>query len=46
MWREMGDLLIQDMEKADVLNDFFASASTSKSQKPQAGSGKTKNCTL
>lgn len=38
----MGDLIIQDMEKADVLSDFCASASTSKSQKPKTRSGKSK----
>ncbi|GAB0203645.1 mitochondrial enolase superfamily member 1 [Grus japonensis] len=25
LWNEMGDLVTQDMEKAEVLNDFFAS---------------------
>lgn len=44
--KEMGDLLIQDMEKANALNDIFASSSTSKSQKPKASLRKTKNCTL
>lgn len=42
LWKEMGELLIQDMEKATVLNDFFASASTRKSRKPKARSGKNK----
>ncbi|GAB0180457.1 mitochondrial enolase superfamily member 1 [Grus japonensis] len=30
LWNEMGDLVTQDMEKAEVLNDFFASVFTSK----------------
>jgi len=25
LWKEMGDLVTQDMEKAEVFNDFFAS---------------------
>ncbi|GAB0202616.1 mitochondrial enolase superfamily member 1 [Grus japonensis] len=29
-WNETGDLVTQDMEKAEVLNDFFASVSTGK----------------
>ena len=24
LWKEKGDLVTQDMEKAEVLNDFFA----------------------
>ncbi|GAB0209434.1 ubiquitin-associated protein 2 [Grus japonensis] len=30
LWNETGDLVTQDMEKAEVLNDFFASVFTSK----------------
>ncbi|GAB0202681.1 mitochondrial enolase superfamily member 1 [Grus japonensis] len=30
LWNETGDLVTQDMEKAEVLNDFFASVSTGK----------------
>jgi len=30
LWKEMGDLVTQDMEKADVLKDFFALVFTSK----------------
>lgn len=33
----MGDLLIQDMEKADVLNDFFASAPTASHKNHRQG---------
>ncbi|GAB0191324.1 mitochondrial enolase superfamily member 1 [Grus japonensis] len=31
LWNETGDLVTQDMEKAEVLNDFFASVFTGKS---------------
>ncbi|GAB0189782.1 mitochondrial enolase superfamily member 1 [Grus japonensis] len=30
LWKETGDLVTQDMEKAEVLHDFFASVFTSK----------------
>ncbi|PKU32102.1 hypothetical protein llap_17594 [Limosa lapponica baueri] len=30
LWKETGDLITQDMEKAEVLNDFFASVFTGK----------------
>ncbi|GAB0208675.1 mitochondrial enolase superfamily member 1 [Grus japonensis] len=30
LWNETGDLVTQDMEKAEVLNDFFASVFTGK----------------
>ncbi|KFO04167.1 hypothetical protein N312_10892, partial [Balearica regulorum gibbericeps] len=30
LWNETGDLVTQDMEKAEVLNDFFASVLTGK----------------
>jgi len=29
-WKKMGDLVTRDMEKVEVLNDFFASVSTGK----------------
>ncbi|KFV04324.1 hypothetical protein N340_00281, partial [Tauraco erythrolophus] len=31
LWNETGDLVTQDMEKAEILNDFFASVFTDKS---------------
>jgi len=30
LWKETGDLVTRDMEKAEVLGDFFASVFTSK----------------
>jgi len=30
LWKETGDLVTQDMEKAEVLKDFFASVFNSK----------------
>ena len=30
LWKEKGDLVTWDMEKAEVFNDFFASVFTSK----------------
>lgn len=51
--KEMGGLVTWDMEKAEVLNDSFASFFTSKSsttlpklQKARAGTGRMKNCSL
>jgi len=51
LWKEMGDLVTWDMEKVEVLNNFFlprsstvsAPATLPKSQKAKAGPGKMKN---
>ena len=42
LWKEMGDLVSRHMEKAEVLNDFFASAFTGKcsSHTAQVAEGK------
>ncbi|GAB0182897.1 mitochondrial enolase superfamily member 1 [Grus japonensis] len=42
LWKETGDLITWDMEKADILNDFFASIFTGKclSHTTQASEGK------
>ena len=51
--KEVGDLVTQDMQKAEVLNDFLpqsspasAPATPPKSQKAKAGSGTMKNYPL
>ncbi|GAB0176076.1 hypothetical protein GRJ2_000072800 [Grus japonensis] len=51
--KETGDLVTQDMEKAEVLNEFFAQSSLTsaratppKPQKAKAGTGRMKNCPL
>ncbi|PKU46367.1 hypothetical protein llap_3345 [Limosa lapponica baueri] len=53
IWKETGDLVIQDMEKVEVLNDFFASVLTSKGSnhttqvaEGKGGAVRTKNCPL
>ena len=45
LWKETGDLVTRDMEKAEVLNDFFASVFTSKgsSHTAQVAESKGKN---
>ena len=42
LWKEKGDLVTWDMEKAEVLNDFFASVFTGKcsSHTAQGAEGK------
>ena len=42
LWKETGDLVTWDMEKAEVLNDFIASVFTSKcfSHSTQVSQGK------
>ena len=44
LWNEMGDLVTQDMEKAEVLNDFFASVFMGKcsSHTTQVAEGKVR----
>ncbi|KFV01564.1 hypothetical protein N340_02894, partial [Tauraco erythrolophus] len=46
LWKETGDLATWDMEKAEVLNDFFASAFTDKSSSctAQVTEGKGRDC--
>ena len=46
LWKEAGDLVTQDVEKAEVLNNFFASVFNNKLQKAKAGTGRMKNCPL
>jgi len=50
LWKEMGDLVTRNMEKTEILNDFFASvfagkssSTPPKSQKAKAGTGRMKN---
>lgn len=50
--KERGDLITQNMKKAELPNDFFAlvftdkCSSHTKSQKAKARTGKMKNCLL
>ncbi|PKU42805.1 hypothetical protein llap_6884 [Limosa lapponica baueri] len=54
LWKETGDLVTHGMEKAEVLNDFFAfvvsgndpSHTPPKLQKAKAGSGRIRVCAL
>ena len=45
LWKETGDLLTQDMEKAEVLNDFLTSVFTGKcsSHTAQVTEGKSRD---
>jgi len=50
LWKEMGDLVIQDMEKAEVLNNIFVfvftgkcSSHTPQVQKAKSGTTRMKN---
>lgn len=51
LWRETGDLVTWDVEKAEVLNDFLPRSSPAsspatppKSQEAKAGIGRMKSC--
>jgi len=45
LWKEMGDLVTQDMDKAEVLNDVFASVFNGKccSHTAQVAEGKSRD---